>query len=108
MRKAPVLIVLSLCVPMLGCKPHPGKILRGGDRIHRQEERQGRHHGLKRMCRDDIAKFCAGDQSKRERRQCLQSHLNEVSSDCKTAIESRGHKGGRKNRDRNDTDDSND
>lgn len=108
MRKATVLLACLICLPVIACKPHPGKILRGGDRIERQQERgerNGQRHGLKRECRDDISKFCAADQTGRDRRQCLQTHLSELSADCKTAVEARGHKGGRRNRDKSDSSD---
>jgi hypothetical protein len=108
MRKSTLLIALVLCLPVMACKPHPGKLLRGGDRIERQQERTERRHGLKRACRDDLHKYCAGEERGRARRQCLQSHLNELTSECKTAVESRGHKGGRRHRDQTDQDDSDD
>ncbi|HWA03016.1 MAG TPA: hypothetical protein VG819_05740 [Rhizomicrobium sp.] len=107
MKKATILIALALCVPVVACKPHPGKLLRGGERIERQQERAGRHHGLKRACRDDLGKFCASAEKGRARRACLQDHLSELSAGCKSAVEARGRKGGRKNRD-TDNDDSDD
>ena len=108
MRKATVLLACLLCVPMIACKPHPGQIIRGADHARRSQEhgeRNGGHHGLRRECRDDLAKFCAADQTGRDRRQCLQSHLTELSADCKAAVGARGHKGGRRNRDNDDSSD---
>ena len=101
MRKATVLLACLICLPVIACKPHPGRILRGADHAHRAEERSGKHHGLRRACRDDLEKFCAADQKGRDRRECLQTHLNELSTDCKTAVEARKNRGGRR-------DDSND
>ena len=88
MRKATVLLACLICLPVIACKPHPAgscavRITRG-----RSEER-GQHRGLRRACRDDIEKFCAADQTGRDRRECLQTHLNELSADCKTAVEAR-------------------
>ena len=108
MRKATVLLACLICLPVLACKPHPGKILRGAGHAGRMEERGGRHHGLRRACRDDIAKFCAADQTGRDRRTCLQTHLTELSADCKTAVEARKDRGGRRNRDSNDSGDKGD
>jgi len=105
MRKAAILLACLVCLPVIACKPHPGKILRGGDRIQRSEERNARHHGLRRACRDDIEKFCAADQTGRDRRACLNTHLNELSADCKAAVEARKGRGGRRKRDRDDSGD---
>jgi hypothetical protein len=108
MRKAIVLFACLACLPTIACKPHPGKILRGGDherRLEERGERNGQRHGLRRECRDDIEKFCAADQTGRDRRQCLESHLSELSADCKTAVEARGRKGGRRNRDNDNPND---
>ena len=107
MRKSTALLACLICLPVLACKPHPGKIMRGADHAGRAEER-GQHHGLKRACRDDIAKFCAADQTGRDRRNCLQTHLTELSADCKTAVEARKGRGGRRNRDRDDSGDKSD
>lgn len=105
MRKATVLLTCLFCIPMIACKPHPGRILRGADHAQRSEERAGHRGGLRRACRDDIEKFCAADQTGRDRRLCLQSHLSEVSADCRTAVEARSHRGGRRNRDKDDSTD---
>jgi hypothetical protein len=108
MRKTAILLACLTCLPMIACKPHPGSILRAGDHERRHEERGGqRHGGLRRDCRDDLEKFCAADQKGRDRRTCLQSHINEISAECKTAVEARGHKGGGR-RNRNSNTDSND
>jgi hypothetical protein len=105
MRKATVLLACLACLPMIACKPHPAQIMRGADHAQRAQER-GERNGLRRECRDDLEKFCAADQTGRDRRQCLQSHLSELSADCKTAVESRGHKGGgRRNRGADDPND---
>jgi hypothetical protein len=108
MRKTAILLACLTCLPMIACKPHPGQILRAGDHERRQQERGDRngqrHGGLRRDCRDDLEKFCAADQTGRDRRTCLQSHITEISAECKTALESRGGRrggGGRRNRDNN-------
>jgi hypothetical protein len=94
MKKATVLLACLVCLPVIACKP--GKIMRGAEHGQRSEERGGKHHGgLRRSCRDDIEKFCA-DKAKSERRECLQAHLNDLSADCKTAVEARKGRGGRR------------
>jgi hypothetical protein len=103
MRKATVLLACLFCLPMIACKPHPGKMMRGADHAERSEDRAGHRGGLRRACRDDIEKFCAADQKGRDRRNCLESHLSDLSADCKTAVEERGHKGGRRNRDKDES-----
>jgi hypothetical protein len=93
MKKSSALIVSVLCLTMLGCKPHPGN---GG----RETRAEGGHGGLRQACSTDLEKFCAADQRGRDRRMCLQSHIDQLSADCKTALASRQHKG-RRDRDQN-------
>ena len=66
--------------------------------------------GMRKACGSDLEKFCAADQTGRDRRTCLESHLSEISADCKAAVEARGHRGGggRRNRDTTDDDKSDD
>jgi cysteine rich repeat protein len=43
------------------------------------------------MCKDDIAKYCAGKtHGDREVRACLEANKAKVSADCKTALETTG------------------
>jgi hypothetical protein len=72
-------------------------------RMEQRNERNGeRHGGLRRVCRADIEQYCAADPKGRDRRMCLQNHLDKLSADCKTAVQDRmnRHGGGRRNRDR--------
>jgi hypothetical protein len=103
MRKAALLVACLLSVSVLGCRPHPGHVMRGLRMEHRNAERGERaeHRGLRRVCRSDIEQFCASDQTGRDRRMCLESHLDKLSADCKTAVEARMHRG-RRNRDKDD------
>ena len=55
-----------------------------------REERRGRGHGLRRTCAEDLEKYCAGKDRRRERRECLQSHMDQLSPDCKAALQERG------------------
>jgi hypothetical protein len=53
------------------------------------EERHGRH-GLRKICADDIAKYCQNEDRKRR---CLKENLDKLSADCKAAVEAaKGHK----------------
>ena len=65
----------------------------------------GGHGGLRRACRADIEQFCAADQKGRDRIECLQSHIDKVSADCKAAVQERMNRrgGGRRNRDQTGT-----
>jgi len=60
-------------------------------------ERRGGRARLRQACADDIAKYCSTMDRPRLKRQCLQGHLDQLSADCKSAVESRG--GGRRRRD---------
>jgi hypothetical protein len=104
MRKATVLLLTSLvCLTTMACKPeHAARDVLRGQRMEQRGERGDRHGGggLRRACRADIEQFCAADQKGRDRRECLQTHIDKLSADCKTAIQDRmNHRGGRKNRD---------
>ena len=113
MRKATALALSLVCIAMTACKPHPDQAARGVLREQRMEKRgEGeRHGGLRRECRADIEQFCASDQTGRDRRMCLQSHLDKLSADCKTAVQERmNHRGGggRRNRDNGNQTNQND
>lgn len=99
MRTATVLLACLLCVATLACRPNPAG--RVAAHSAREMNQQMRGHGLRRDCRAEIEQYCAADQTGRDRRLCLESHLDQLSADCKTALAARGQKGGRWNRDRN-------
>jgi hypothetical protein len=55
-----------------------------------QAEGQRGGRGLRRICADDIAKYCQNDDRKRR---CLRQNMDKLSADCKAAVEAaRGHK----------------
>lgn len=89
MKKSTALLVSLFCLALMGCKPHPGG---------RETRAEGGHAGLRQACSTDIEKFCAADQKGRDRRRCLQSHVDQLSADCKTALAARQHRQ-RRNRD---------
>lgn len=109
MRKATILLFTSLvCLSTMACKPQHAA--RGVLREQRMEQRgdrnndRGEHRGgLRRACRADLEQYCAADQKGRDRRECLQSHIDKLSADCKTAVQDRMNRrgGGRRNRDQN-------
>lgn len=49
-----------------------------------------RHRGLRKACATELAQYCPGDQRGRARRDCLQSHMDQLSADCKASLEARG------------------
>lgn len=92
MKTLPLLIAALMSVAIAGCERHPGQAERMGARAvghGMRGERGGGHGGLRRACEADIEQFCAADQKGRDRRECLQSHMDKLSADCKTAIEAR-------------------
>jgi len=61
-------------------------------RTNAREGRRGRGHGLRRACAEELEKYCAGKDRGRQRRECLQSHMDQLSADCKTALQERGER----------------
>ena len=104
MKTLPLLLAALMSVGIAGCERHPGQAERMGARAAghgMRGERGGGHGGIRRACEADIEQFCAADQKGRDRRECLQSHMDKLSADCKAAIEARknhrrGDKGGDK------------
>jgi len=90
MKKSTAIISVLLCLIVMGCKPHPGREGRGEG---------GRAGGLRQACSTDLEKFCAADQRGRDRRMCLQSHIDQLSADCKAALAERQQR--RRRRDQN-------
>ena len=110
------LAFLLACAPLAGCNQQrgnkhqtaqeqggQGEKGRRAERRERAEDseqgevgergrRGGRGHGLRRVCADELQKYCAGDERGRERRECLQTHLDQLSADCKAAVEARGER----------------
>jgi len=84
MKRSTALLVSVLCLAVMGCRPHPGG---------REGRGEGGHGGLRRACRMDLEKFCVADQTGRDRRTCLQSHIDQLSADCKAALAARQHRG---------------
>ena len=94
-RALGLVMLLGCAIPLAACNPQ--QAVKKAAKLDRDRgDRGGRGgHGLKKACAADIAKFCSGDRG-RERRQCLQTHVNELSADCKDAVNKRG--GGRHRR----------
>jgi hypothetical protein len=109
MRHTKILLVTLLCLAATGCDRHQ---MREELRQHagrHEGGREGRHggeaggamraggHGIRRVCAADLEKFCASDQTGRDRRQCLDAHKDQLAADCKTALAEREQRhGGRR------------
>lgn len=109
MKKALSLLACLLCVGVVACKPqHAARNMMREQRIEQRGDKDHRGGGLRRACRNDIEQYCAADQRGRDRRECLQSHMDKLSADCKTAVQNRMNRrgGGRRNRDGSDDDDN--
>jgi hypothetical protein len=66
-----------------------------------QEFARGGHHGLRKICADDIQKYCANEDRKKR---CLKDNIDKLSDACKAALAQ--HTGG--HRDNNNKNDDND
>lgn len=92
MKTLPLFLAALMTIGIAGCERHAGQAARMGGReaAHGMRgERAGGHGGIRRACETDIEQFCAADQSGRDRRECLQSHMDKLSADCKAAMEAR-------------------
>jgi len=89
----PILALMLLSVPIVSCNQQTNRHGVSRERGMGRENREARGgHGLRRACAADLAKYCAGDQRGRERRDCLQTHLDQLSADCKAAVQARGER----------------
>ena len=103
MRTSPLLLAALIGFGLAGCDRHPaGTAARETIRAERGARAGGGGHGLKRECREDIEQYCVASQKGRERRQCLESHIDKLSAGCKQALSERrgghGEGGGRRNK----------
>jgi Cysteine rich repeat len=104
MKKFLFAALMLACVPLAGCnqqasKPHnhAARESERGNSVRETEQGRGHGRGLRRACSTEIQKYCANEERGRARRECLQSHMDQLSADCKSAVESRGQ--GRRRRD---------
>jgi hypothetical protein len=105
MRVVPsIVLVVAFAGPVAACHPRnhteqssqPGSNQTGLNQTGQAEGRRG-GHGLRRICADDIAKYCQNEDRKKR---CLKQNLDKLTADCKAAVEAaRGHK-----RDKDNTD----
>jgi len=79
--------IVLMAAPLAACNRQPANKQQSVPTMQTGE--RGRNGGLRNLCGDDLQKFCS-QQRGRERRTCLQSHLNELSDQCKNALEGRG------------------
>ena len=96
MNKSVLALLLVLgCVPLASCNQQRTA---HREAVHERDRGdRGRHGGLRRVCAADMDKYCSGQNRGRARRDCLQSHVDQLSADCKAAVQQRG--GRRRRRD---------
>ena len=88
MNKSVLALLLILgCVPLASCNQQ-----RTAHKEAVHERARGGHGGLRRACAADLDKYCAGQDRGRARRDCLQSHADQLSADCKAAVQARGER----------------
>lgn len=95
---------LVLLIALAACNQQPAKQAQSNSApantaTQQQQQAAGgeRHRGLKKACATELAQYCPGDQRGRARKECLQSHADQLSADCKAALAARGAgRGGRR------------
>ena len=101
MRTLPFLLAAVMSLGIVGCERHAEHAAarmgaHGAMRAERGDRgERGAHGGLRRACEADLEQYCAADQKGRDRRECLESHLDKLSADCKAAVEARKNRHGR-------------
>ena len=103
LRKAIGLAAVLVAAGMIsGCNQNQQK---APEQKTAQEVGGGGHHGLRKACADDIAKYCANEDRKKR---CLKNNIDKLSDACKAALVQGG--GGHKRDKDNDnkSDDDND
>jgi len=89
MKPAALFAAALVCMSLTACERHPaGRAGRMGARVLMHNERAA-HRGLRRACDADLEQYCVSDQTGHDRRLCLESHIDKLSSDCKAALEAR-------------------
>src|SRR5580693_2094528 len=103
MRFAPsIVLIVALTGAVAACHPrnHSEQSAQPASNQSGQAgQTEGRHggHGLRRVCADDIAKYCQNEDRKKR---CLRQNMDKLSADCKAAVEAaRGHKHNKDNTD---------
>jgi hypothetical protein len=94
-RLLPALALVLLSVPISSCNQQTNRHAGVHERGEGREARGGR--GLRKACGADLQKYCASQERGRERRDCLQSHVDQLSADCKAALQARGEHRRRRN-----------
>jgi hypothetical protein len=51
--------------------------------------RGARSHGFRRACAEDVTRLCAHSETRRDERECLEQKRDQVSADCKSALDAR-------------------
>jgi hypothetical protein len=93
MRFAPsIVLIVAVAGVVAACHPreHSERAAQTGQ-PGQTEERHGRGgHGIRKICADDIAKFCENADKKKR---CLKENLDKLTAACKEAVENgKGHK----------------
>ncbi|HEX3666619.1 MAG TPA: hypothetical protein VHU23_15445 [Rhizomicrobium sp.] len=108
LRKAIGLGAVLLAASVIsGCNQNQQKTAEQ-QKTAQQDFVRGGHHGLRKVCADDIQKYCANDDRKRR---CLRQNEDKLSEACKAAVaQGHGAHGGHKRDKDNDnkSDDDND
>jgi cysteine rich repeat protein len=78
------LVLILACAPLAACNQHQAN---KREAVHERE--RGGHGGLRQTCAADLDKYCSSQARGRERRNCLQEHMDQLSADCKAAVQAR-------------------
>ena len=82
-------------IALSACNQQPAKKSESAPVMQTAERHGG---GLRKACASELQKYCSGDERGRARRECLESHMSELSDTCKGTIQARGERrhGGRR------------
>ena len=106
-----IVLIVAVTGALAACHPRdhsehsgqPGSTQSGQAGQAGQVERRHGGRGIRKLCADDIAKYCQNEDRKKR---CLRQNMDKLSADCKAAIEAaRGHKRDAGDANKSDNDD---
>ncbi len=98
-----IVLIVAVTAAVGACHPreHSEQTGQSGQGVLTQERHGGQ--GIRRICADDIAKYCQNEDRKKR---CLRQNMDKLSADCRAALEAARARGREKDNNSNSNDKS--